>query len=46
MRSFANIALQAGILSLEEEIIDATTEEGKQHLEKLKEEAQYADDPE
>ncbi|KAK0623168.1 Cdc37 N terminal kinase binding-domain-containing protein [Immersiella caudata] len=37
---------EAGILSLEEEIIDATTEEGKQHLEKLKEEAQYADDPE
>jgi cell division cycle protein 37 len=37
---------EAGILSLEEEIIDATTEEGKQHLEKLREEAQHADDPE
>ncbi|KAK0646249.1 hypothetical protein B0T16DRAFT_157408 [Cercophora newfieldiana] len=34
---------EAGILSLEEEIIDATTDDGKQKLEKLKEEAQYAD---
>lgn len=30
---------EAGILSLEEEIIDATTDEGKQHLEQLREEA-------
>lgn len=42
---------EAGILSLEEEIIDATTEEGKQRIEKMKEEAQkeeseYAPDPE
>jgi cell division cycle protein 37 len=47
---------QAGILSLEEEIIDATTEEGKDRLKKLESEAKeneakeseakYADDPE
>ncbi|KAK0711431.1 Cdc37 N terminal kinase binding-domain-containing protein [Lasiosphaeris hirsuta] len=42
----------AGILSLEDEIIDATTDEGKQHFEKLLEEAKEAqgedkyDDPE
>ncbi|SPQ22912.1 21cdf005-35ff-4514-95ec-4ac1f4e0472f [Thermothielavioides terrestris] len=40
---------EAGILSLEEEIIDATTEEGKDKLKKMEQEAseaQYADDPE
>ncbi|KAK4239617.1 hypothetical protein C8A03DRAFT_32296 [Achaetomium macrosporum] len=49
---------EAGILSLEEEIIDATTEEGKERVKKLEqerkeaakveeaEEAKYADDPE
>ncbi|KAH6849961.1 Cdc37 N terminal kinase binding-domain-containing protein [Chaetomium sp. MPI-CAGE-AT-0009] len=38
---------EAGILSLEEEIIDATTEEGKEQWKKLEEEnaAKYADDP-
>ncbi|KAH6636302.1 Cdc37 N terminal kinase binding-domain-containing protein [Chaetomium tenue] len=37
----------AGILSLEEEIIDATTEKGKEQWKKLEEEnaAKYADDP-
>lgn len=46
--------MQAGILSLEEQIIDATTEEGqkqlkemeKQAAEEKKEEDKYADDPE
>ncbi|GAB1320279.1 hsp90 co-chaperone Cdc37 [Madurella fahalii] len=37
---------EAGILSVEEEIIDATTEEGKNKLKKLEDEAKYADDPE
>ncbi|KXX83271.1 hypothetical protein MMYC01_200273 [Madurella mycetomatis] len=37
---------EAGILSLEEEIIDATTEEGMDKLKKLEDEAKYADDPE
>jgi len=39
---------EAGILSLEEEIIDATTEDGKDKLKKLEESnaAKYADDPE
>ncbi|KAL2261633.1 hypothetical protein VTK26DRAFT_3726 [Humicola hyalothermophila] len=43
---------EAGILSLEEEIIDATTEEGKDKWKKLEQEAKeaqeakYADDPE
>ncbi|KAK5652539.1 hypothetical protein OQA88_10445 [Cercophora sp. LCS_1] len=37
---------EAGILSLEEEIIDATTAEGEKKLEQLREEAKYADDPE
>ncbi|KAK4044614.1 hypothetical protein C8A01DRAFT_31110 [Parachaetomium inaequale] len=39
---------EAGILSLEEEIIDATTEEGKDKWKKLEESnaAKYADDPE
>lgn len=41
--------MQAGILSLEEQIIDATTEEGKKHLKEMEEQAaleSYADDPE
>lgn len=40
---------EAAILSLEEEIIDATTEEGKKHLKEMEEKAaleSYADDPE
>ncbi|KAI1460585.1 hypothetical protein F4805DRAFT_416396 [Annulohypoxylon moriforme] len=40
---------EAGILSVEEQIIDATTEEGQKHLKELEEEAameSYADDPE
>ncbi|KAI1330424.1 hypothetical protein F5Y16DRAFT_363097 [Xylariaceae sp. FL0255] len=40
---------EAGILSLEEQIIDATTDEGKQKIKDLKEQAameDYADDPE
>ncbi|KAK4192118.1 Cdc37 N terminal kinase binding-domain-containing protein [Podospora australis] len=40
---------ESGVLSIEEEIIDATTEEGKdkiKQLEKEAEEAKYADDPE
>ncbi|KAG7290803.1 hypothetical protein NEMBOFW57_000807 [Staphylotrichum longicolle] len=40
---------EAGILSLEEEIIDTTTEEGKDRWKQIEEEkkaAQYADDPE
>lgn len=47
----ADIHRQAGILSLEEELIDATTEEGKQRIEEMQREAaaktesQY-DDPE
>ncbi|KAK3333207.1 Cdc37 N terminal kinase binding-domain-containing protein [Cercophora scortea] len=32
---------EAGILSLEEEIIDATTEEGQQHLKRMEEEAKH-----
>jgi len=39
----------AGILSLEEEIIDATTAEGKEKWKQIEEEgkgAKYADDPE
>ncbi|KAK4106247.1 hypothetical protein N658DRAFT_512132 [Parathielavia hyrcaniae] len=39
----------AGILSLEEEIIDATTDKGKEKVKQLEEQAkasQYADDPE
>lgn len=46
---FANGDLQAGILSLEEEIIDATTEEGQKQLKEMErqtaEETKY-DDPE
>ncbi|KAK4123355.1 hypothetical protein N657DRAFT_656613 [Parathielavia appendiculata] len=40
---------EAGILSLEEEIIDATTDEGKEKIKQLEEQGragQYADDPE
>ncbi|KAI0902121.1 hypothetical protein F4806DRAFT_445751 [Annulohypoxylon nitens] len=40
---------EAGVLSVEEQIIDATTEEGQKHLKELEEEAaleSYADDPE
>lgn len=40
---------EAGILSLEEQIIDATTEEGQKHLKEMGEQAaleSYADDPE
>ncbi|KAI0382972.1 hypothetical protein F5Y04DRAFT_36399 [Hypomontagnella monticulosa] len=40
---------EAGILSLEEQIIDATTEEGQKHLKEIEEQAaleSYADDPE
>ncbi|KAI2636374.1 hypothetical protein GGS26DRAFT_548830 [Hypomontagnella submonticulosa] len=40
---------EAGILSLEEQIIDATTEEGQKHLREIEEQAtlgSYADDPE
>ncbi|KAL2137187.1 hypothetical protein VTI74DRAFT_7734 [Chaetomium olivicolor] len=40
---------EAGILSLEEEIIDATTKEGQEVLKKIEQEqqqAKYADDPE
>ncbi|KAI1082262.1 hypothetical protein F5B20DRAFT_29560 [Whalleya microplaca] len=40
---------EAGILSLEEQIIDATTDEGKKHLKEMEEQAaleSYADDPE
>ncbi|KAI1771289.1 hypothetical protein F4818DRAFT_429596 [Hypoxylon cercidicola] len=40
---------EAGILSLEEQIIDATTEEGQKHLKEMEEQAaleSYADDPE
>ncbi|KAI0887537.1 uncharacterized protein GGS22DRAFT_110913 [Annulohypoxylon maeteangense] len=40
---------EAGILSVEEQIIDATTEEGQKHLKAMEEEAaleSYADDPE
>jgi hypothetical protein len=33
-------------LSLEDEIIDATTAEGEKKIEQLREEAKYADDPE
>ncbi|KAI1393785.1 uncharacterized protein F4822DRAFT_385836 [Hypoxylon trugodes] len=39
----------AGILSLEEQIIDATTEEGQKHLKEMEDQAaleSYADDPE
>jgi cell division cycle protein 37 len=42
-------ALKAGILSLEEQIIDATTEDGKKQLKEMEEQAAlegYADDPE
>ena len=48
--------MQAGVLSLEEEIIDATTEEGQQRIKDMEQEAaataattsesQYNDDPE
>jgi cell division cycle protein 37 len=41
--------LQAGILSLEEQIIDATTAEGKQKIKEMEEKAameSYTDDPE
>lgn len=43
--------MQANILSLEEELIDATTEEGQKKLKELEEAAaaekrQYTDDPE
>ncbi|KAI1143968.1 hypothetical protein F5Y05DRAFT_363212 [Hypoxylon sp. FL0543] len=40
---------EAGILSVEEQIIDATTEEGQKHLKEMEEQAaleSYADDPE
>ncbi|KAI0180105.1 hypothetical protein GGR52DRAFT_529805 [Hypoxylon sp. FL1284] len=40
---------EAGILSLEEQIIDATTEEGQKHLKEMEEQAaleSYNDDPE
>ncbi|KAI1104659.1 hypothetical protein F4804DRAFT_332068 [Jackrogersella minutella] len=40
---------EAGILSVEEHIIDATTEEGQKHLKEMEDEAaleSYADDPE
>lgn len=37
---------QAGILSLEEEIIDATTEEGQGKLKKLEEEAKHGHETE
>ncbi|KAK1756053.1 Cdc37 N terminal kinase binding-domain-containing protein [Echria macrotheca] len=37
---------EAGILGLEDEIIDATTAEGEKKIEQLREEAKYADDPE
>ncbi|KAI1769081.1 hypothetical protein GGR53DRAFT_475693 [Hypoxylon sp. FL1150] len=40
---------EANILSLEEQIIDATTEEGQQHLKEMEEQAaleSYTDDPE
>ncbi|KAI0159359.1 hypothetical protein BJ166DRAFT_329246 [Pestalotiopsis sp. NC0098] len=42
---------EAGVLSMEEEIIDATTEEGQQHLKEMEKQAaldssSYAEDPE
>ncbi|KAK4177348.1 hypothetical protein QBC36DRAFT_327194 [Triangularia setosa] len=37
---------ESGVLSVEEEVIDATTEEGKEKIKKLEQEAKYADDPE
>lgn len=37
-----NTLLQAGILSLEDEIIDATTEEGQDRWKKLEEEGKEA----
>lgn len=40
---------QAGVLSLEEQLIDATTEEGQKLLKEMEEKAaseSYADDPE
>ncbi|KAI2630833.1 hypothetical protein GGR54DRAFT_584360 [Hypoxylon sp. NC1633] len=40
---------EAGILSVEDQIIDATTEEGQKHLKEMEEQAaleSYADDPE
>ncbi|KAK0621435.1 Cdc37 N terminal kinase binding-domain-containing protein [Bombardia bombarda] len=36
---------EAGILSLDEKIIDATTEEGKEELKRLEEEAKHTDNP-
>ncbi|KAI2637483.1 Cdc37 N terminal kinase binding-domain-containing protein [Xylaria nigripes] len=44
-----NLLSEAGILSLEEQIIDATTAEGRQRVKELEEEAateSYTDDPE
>ncbi|KAI0539861.1 hypothetical protein GGR58DRAFT_463036 [Xylaria digitata] len=44
-----NLLSEAGILSMEEQIIDATTEEGKKKIKEMEERAameSYADDPE